>query len=216
MRAHTERLTGLPTAAISDALDRLGLPGSLLGIRPVTPAAAIIGPAFTVTYEPVDEAGGTVGDFLDDVPAGSVVLIDNAGRTDCTVWGGIMTTVAASRRIAGTVVHGACRDVATTLELGYPMWSSATFMRTGKDRVRLSAVQQTAQVAGVPVAPGDVVCADPDGVVVVPAARADEVAEHARAIERAEHDVLTAVRSGATLRAARATTGYHRLQASQS
>lgn len=212
MTVHSELLRGLPTAVISDALDRLGLPGSLRGIGPVTPGAAITGPAFTVAYEPVGAESGTVGDFLDDVPAGSVVLIDNAGRTDCTVWGGIMTSVAAARGVAGTVIHGSCRDVATTLELTYPVWSTARFMRTGKDRVRLRAVESTLQIGGVTVSPGDLVCGDADGVVVVPATRAGEVAEHARAIDDAEREIVATVRSGHTLRAARERTGYHRLQ----
>jgi regulator of RNase E activity RraA len=115
------RLAGLPTAAISDALDRLGLPGSLHGIGALHPGQRACGPTFTVAYEPVDDQGGTVGDFLDDVPSGAVVLIDNAGRTDCTVWGGIMTSVAAATGIAATVVHGACRDTATAARTGYPI-----------------------------------------------------------------------------------------------
>src|SRR5690242_9254485 len=108
--AVVERLAGLPTATVSDALDALGLPGSLFGIGRTT-GRAITGRAFTVRYEPVDEGGGTVGDFLDEVTSGSVIVIDNAGRLDCTVWGGIMSRVAAARGIAGTVVHGVCRDV---------------------------------------------------------------------------------------------------------
>ncbi|MER6617726.1 hypothetical protein [Streptomyces xantholiticus] len=79
--------TDLSTASVSDALDSLGLPGSLHGIGALRQGQRVVGPVFTVTYESVDETGGTVGDFLDDVPAGAVVLIDNAGHTDCTVLG---------------------------------------------------------------------------------------------------------------------------------
>jgi 4-hydroxy-4-methyl-2-oxoglutarate aldolase len=111
----TTRFTALPTAAVSDALDALGLPGALLGIGPLTNAARAVGPAYTVRYEPIIDEPGTVGDFLDDVPAGAVIVIDNAGRTDCTVWGGIMTAVASANGVAGTVVHGACRDVASAI-----------------------------------------------------------------------------------------------------
>jgi 4-hydroxy-4-methyl-2-oxoglutarate aldolase len=207
-----DRLSALPTAAISDALDSMGLPGSLAGIRALTPGVRATGPAFPVAYAPITEKTGTVGDFLDDVPAGAVVVIDNAGRTDCTVWGGIMTQTAAARRIAGTVVHGACRDVATTLSERYPMWSSGVFMRTGKDRVRMVSAGQPVVVDGVTVAAGDVVCGDADGVVVVPAARTTEVAELAERIERVEAEIVDAVRGGRTLRQARSELGYHRLQ----
>ena len=205
-------LAELPTAAISDALDRLGLPGSLHGIGPLHLGRRACGPAFTVAYEPVDDQGGTVGDFLDDVPPGAVVVIDHAGRTDCTVWGGIMTAVAAATGVAATVVHGACRDTATAARLGYPIWSTGRFMRTGKDRVRLAAVQQPLLIDGVTVAPGDLVCGDEDGVVVVPADRAAEVARVAAGVEAAETRIVAAVCGGARLADARAAHGYHALQ----
>ena len=209
-----EQLGLLPTAAISDALDRLELPGSVLGLAGLREDQSACGPAFTVTYEPVDEAGGTVGDFLDDVPAGAVVFIDNAGRTDCTVWGGIMTRLASAAGIAATVINGVCRDTEHAASLGYPIWSAGRFMRTGKDRVRVRAVQQPLTIDGVCIRPGDVVRADVDGVVVVPIDRADEIATLARAIEDAEDRIVSRVRHGATLAEARAAEGYHSLQKS--
>ena len=143
---------------------------------------------------------------------GAVIVIDNAGRTDCTVWGGIMTQVAHASGVAGTIVHGACRDTVTSGMLGYPMWSVSRFMRTGKDRVRLAAVQQPLIIDGVTITPGDLVRADDDGVVVVPAARAEEVSRLARGIETAEARILAAVQRGARLADTRAVHGYHGLQ----
>src|SRR3954465_7690141 len=134
-RTIIERLGLLPTAAVSDVLDRLGLPGSLLGIQRQTTGKGGARRAFTVRYEPIDEdRGGTVGDFLDDVRPGDVVVIDNQGRVDCTVWGGIMSRVAAGRGVAGTVINGTCRDVASAEVAGYPVWrspASAAPARTG-------------------------------------------------------------------------------------
>ena len=209
--AVVERLAGLPTATVSDALDALGLPGSLFGIGRTT-GRAITGRAFTVRYEPVDDGGGTVGDFLDEVTPGSVIIIDNAGRLDCTVWGGIMSRVAAARGIAGTVVHGVCRDVATSEEVGYPLWSAGRFMRTGKDRVRCAAVQVPLVIDDVKVVPGDYIHADADGVVAVPAARIDEVLELAERIEDVEDRIVDLAISGSTLTEARRELGYHTLQ----
>lgn len=202
----------LSTASVSDALDSLGLPGSLHGIGALRQGQRAVGPVFTVTYEPVDEAGGTVGDFLDDVPVGAVILIDNEGRTDCTVWGGIMSRTAHERGIAGTVIHGTCRDVAVATAVGYPIWSVSRFMRTGKDRVRVAAVQTAVTIDGVLIHPGDILVADDDGAVAVPAARWDEVADTARRIDRAEEAIVEAVRGGASLAEARARHGYHSLQ----
>lgn len=200
------------TAAISDALDRLGLPGSLHGIRALRPGQRVQGPAFTVSYEPVDAAGGTVGDFLDEVPEGAVVVIDNQGRTDCTVWGGIMSRIASQAGVAGTVINGTCRDTAVAASVGYPLWSASTFMRTGKDRVRVKSLGEPIVVDGVRIAPDDMIVADDDGAVAVPADRWDEVFAIAERIERVEDDIVAAVQAGATLREARAQHGYHSLQ----
>jgi len=207
-----KRLKHLPTAALSDALDVLGLPGALEGIVPLSTEYRVVGPAFTVQYAPIDTAGGTVGDFLDDVPAGAVVVIDNAARTDVTVWGGIMTQVATVRGIGGTVINGVCRDVTTSLSQNYPLFSRGRFMRTGKDRVRLAAVGEAVTIAGVRIAPGDIICADSDGAVSVPESKALPVAEIAEQIERIESDIVSAVQAGSTLRQARTDFAYHELQ----
>ncbi|WP_371664597.1 RraA family protein [Streptomyces sp. NBC_00280] len=209
----TANLAAAPsTASVSDALDSLGLPGSLHGIGALRQGRRTVGPVFTVTYEPVDDTGGTVGDFLDDVPAGAVILIDNAGRTDCTVWGGIMSEMAHDRGVAGTVINGTCRDVAVATAVGYPIWSVSRFMRTGKDRVRVAAVQKPVTIDGVLVHPGDILVADDDGAVVVPASHWGEVVALARRIDHVEDAIVDAVRAGATLAAARAQHGYHSLQ----
>ena len=92
----------LSNAEISDALDSLGLPGSALGIGCVTGTHRILGPAFTVRFAPIDlSEPGTVGDFIDDVAAGDVIVLDNGGRVECTVWGGILSQIAGKKRLQG-------------------------------------------------------------------------------------------------------------------
>lgn len=209
------RLKELSTAAISDALDVLGRSGVLLGIAPLANGFRAVGPAFTVRYASVGAGGGTIGDFLDDVPPGAVVVIDNDARTDVTVWGGIMTQVAAATGVAGTVINGVCRDVATSLAVEYPLFSRGRFMRTGKDRVRLVAVDETVTIAGIEIKPGTMVCADSDGAVVVAAADAEHVADVAEAIEWAESSIVAAARAGSTLGQARADFAYHQLRRRQ-
>ena len=85
------RLADLGTATVSDALDRLGLPGSAHGIAPLANGLRMAGPAYTVRYVPAGDPKGTVGDYVDDVPPGGIVVLDNQGRTDATVWGDILT-----------------------------------------------------------------------------------------------------------------------------
>jgi regulator of RNase E activity RraA len=206
------RLRQLPTAAISDALDRAGIEGVIPGLAPLSDGFRAVGPAFTVRYAPAGGSSGTVGDFLDDVPPGAVIVIDNDGRTDVTVWGGIMTEIAAVRGVAGTVINGVCRDVAACLAQDYPLFSRGRSMRTGKDRVRLATTGGPVTIAGIEIRPGTLVCADADGVVAVPAIEAEQITETAERIGRIEVGIVAAVRAGSTLRAARERFGYHALQ----
>ena len=206
------RLKAIPTASISDAMDSLGIHGTLHGLAPLTYDFRIGGPAFTVQYEPAGSERGSVGDFLDDVPPGAVVLIDNHARTDVTVWGGIMTEIAAARGIGGTVINGVCRDLNAALRQDYPLFSRGRFMRTGKDRVRLVAINTPVTINDVEISPLDIICGDADGALAVPAARAEEIAEIAERIEDVEARIIEAVKAGSTLVRARADLGYHDLQ----
>jgi regulator of RNase E activity RraA len=203
----------LGTAEISDALDALRLPGSVLGVGPVAGRARLFGPAFTVRYAPVNLAQpGTVGDYLDDTPQGAVVVLDNAGRLDCTVWGGILSQLAARRGIAGTVVNGVCRDTAEADQVGYPLHARGRFMRTGKDRVQVESVGESVSLGDVRVAAGDFIVGDEDGIVVVPRHRATDVFERALALRTAEQRIVDATLSGLPLAEARRQAAYHTLQ----
>ncbi|MFS2070801.1 RraA family protein [Pseudomonas sp. CT11-2] len=204
---------GLDTPGVSDALDKLGLPGQCLGVAPLDNySKVIVGPAFTVQYVSASVPPGTVGDFIEDVAPGDVVVIDNSGRTDCTVWGDIMTQYAGTRQIAATVIDGVCRDVNKALGDGYPIFSKGRFMRTGKDRVQVQSVNQPVSIGTVRVCARDIVVADANGVVIVPRARAAEVAACARQIESVEADIRALIAQGKTLKEARAALGYHSLQ----
>lgn len=200
------------TSTVSDALDRLGIGGGCKGIRPVIPNVKIAGTAYTIRYVPVGATKGTVGDYIDDVPRGDVIVLDNNGRTDCTVWGDILTVTAKMKGIAGTVIDGVCRDMPTILEEKYPVFSRGAFMMTGKDRVMVEATQVMVSIGGVQVRPGDILVGDDSGVVVVPQEMAAQVLELAKTVSEAENQIVDAVRSGLSLAEARAKFGYHTLQ----
>jgi regulator of RNase E activity RraA len=195
--------------AVSDALDLLGINGGLLGLVRRSGTASIAGPAYTLLYRAVREhEAGPAGNFIDDVPAGAVIVVANDGRDYCTVWGDILTGVALRRGVLGTVIDGSCRDLGEIRAFGYPLWSRGVYMKSGKNRVRLDAVQVPVQVAGTTVRPGDVVCADDAGVLVVPGERADEVARQVDRVTRMEAKVRAAVDGGMPLREARRLHGY--------
>jgi 4-hydroxy-4-methyl-2-oxoglutarate aldolase len=199
----------MSTSAVSDALDMLGVPGQLRGIRPMVPGTRCAGPAYTVTFAPVtDPSEGAAADYLEDVAPGSVVVLDNGGRTDCTVWGDLLTAFAELRGVAGTVVWGAARDNADCVRAGYPVFAAAGWMRTGKGRVRRVAVGEPVEVGGVRIEAGDMIVADDDGVVCVPAASWSRACELAEEVERREAAIKDALLAGLSLAEARQRNRY--------
>ncbi|KAJ5741640.1 RraA-like protein [Penicillium manginii] len=201
------------TPGVSDALDKLGIAGQAYNIMPLANYKRVtVGPAFTVRYVPASSPPGSVGDFIDDVATGDVVVIDNGGRTDCTVWGDIMTQYAGLRGIAGTVIDGVCRDVNCAIDENYPVFTAGRWMRTGKDRVQVGGVNESIGIGKVRVQPRDIVVADANGVVIVPRDRAREVAEIAHKIEMSENGIRELIAGGASIAEAREKLGYHTLQ----
>jgi 4-hydroxy-4-methyl-2-oxoglutarate aldolase len=210
------RAAKLDCATLSDALDKLGIAGQCHRIQPRAGSFRMAGRAWTLLYGPASKPAGTVGDYIDDVPPGSVVVLDNGGRDNATVWGDILTEIAHRRGIAGTVIDGVCRDVALCVQLGYPVFSRGHWMRTGKDRVQVEATGVPVNIGDARVAPGDIVKGDADGVVVIPKEHEDRVLDTADAIEAAESRIREAARGGMRLDEARRQFKYHQLQTRES
>ncbi|MFP3967381.1 RraA family protein [Actinomadura fulvescens] len=196
------RFAAVGSAAVSDALDRLGLPSGVGGIRPVWGPSAVVGFAVTVGLEPrTDGPSGahiatTAVEISDDQ---SVIVVDNQGRTDVSCWGGILSLGAVQRGVRGVVADGVCRDVAEARELGFPVFSRGSIPATARGRLRQRSAGEPVGVAGLTVEQGDVIVADETGLVVVPRVRAEEVAEIATAIVARERAIADEVRAGAPL-----------------
>jgi 4-hydroxy-4-methyl-2-oxoglutarate aldolase len=180
--------------------------------RTPSPEAHVAGHAYTLEYMPAGIGGGNDGDYIDEVSPSDVLVFDNRGRTDCTVWGNILTDVAKARGVAGTVIDGVNRNVAESFAIGYPIWSRRGHMRTGKDRVVLEAAGVPVCLGTVRIEPRDVICADGNGVVAVPASHALDILRVAEEIEVKEDAILQEIRAGKTLGEARRRHGYHGLQ----
>ncbi|MDP2419371.1 MAG: RraA family protein [Hydrogenophaga sp.] len=206
------RAAKLDTATLSDALDKLGIVGQCYKIKPRDPQFRLAGRAWTLKYGPAANPPGTVGDYIDDIEPGSVIVLDNYGREDATVWGDILTEIAHRRGIAGTVINGINRDTHLCLSLGYPVFSIDHWMRTGKDRVQVEATGVPVNIGGARVAPGDILKGDTDGVVVIPKEHEDRVLAVAEEIEAAENKIRDTARTGMRLDEARRQFKYHQLQ----
>jgi regulator of RNase E activity RraA len=206
------RATKLDTATLSDALDRFGIVGQCHQISGRDPSFQMAGRAFTMICGPAGKPPGTVGDYIDDVPEGHVVVIDNGGRDDATIWGDILTEIAHRRKLAGTVIDGINRDVALCRKLSYPVFSKGHWMRTGKDRVQVERMDCPVNIGGARVSPGDILRGDADGVIVIPKEHEDTVLDAAEEIQAAEEHIREAVRGGMRLDEARKQFKYHQLQ----
>jgi regulator of RNase E activity RraA len=208
--SHLLREAAVPI--VSDALDMLGIEGGLLGLRPVFDGAGCCGPAYPVLFEPVAPgAFGAAAEYVDEAPPGSVIVLANGGRTDCTVWGGLLASFAVRHGIAGTVIDGACRDLDEIVRLAYPVFARGVFMRSGKHRVRMVGTGVEVTIAGVPIRPGDLVRGDGSGVIVVPRERAAAVAEVVSVVAERERRIADAIQEGSAMRAARKRYGYDQL-----
>ena len=202
----------LPTSAISDALDRQGIECAVEGLRPMLAGRRVAGQAVTLAYLPCGTRRGTMGDFLHLAAPGDMLALDMRGHTECTAWGNILTEAAHRAGLSGTIIDGANRDIGESREVGYPIWSRAHFMRTGKDRWQLEATNVPIALGGIRVEAGDLLCADDAGVVVVPREVAARTLEIVQEIGAKEALIQDAVRAGAELADARATHGYFGLQ----
>ncbi len=206
-----QQLRKLSATVISDALDSLGVDGGCAGIRPLRPGLRCAGPAYTIRFEPVGPGErGPAAAYIDEIPEGSVLVLDNAGRITCTVWGDILTVCAQRRGVAGTVIHGACRDSGRIRELGYPLFSLSAYMKSGKNRVRMVARKVPVTVGGTLIRPGDMLLGDDDGVIAIPAELVERTLETALRVEEMEARVLQEVQAGRPLQAAREAHGYDR------
>lgn len=207
-----KELLNFDSAAISDALDSCKVESALSGIRPIVFGKKLIGPAFTVKYtpyetKPIDFKGA--GDYIDDVPEHSVIVIDNNGREDCTTWGSVLTQVALIKNIAGTVVHGSIRDVEFIRNNEYALFSRAIYMRSGKNRVYKSEQQKTIVIGDVIINPGDIIFGDDNGVLSIPKNLLEDIIYKVKNIFKTEENIINAVKSGASLKEARIKHHYH-------
>ena len=199
-----EEFKKIDVCCVSDAADRIGINCALYGIKPVVAGTSFCGQAFTVHFIPCGKETGMVEDYLGDVPPGQVVVIDNAGRDHCSVWGGMMAESAVLRGVAGTVIDGVCRDIPALLRLKYPIFTKGTYMAAGRDRVMVDYVNKPVSVSNVKIEPGDIIIGDGSGVLAIPLGSAEQILK--AALEIAEKDVktLSAVHSGMKLKDARA------------
>lgn len=194
------QLASLDTGAVADALDQLGLPSAVAVLPAVTVPRRISGRVVTVRLGPAEAAAraarhiGTAA--IEAAGAGDIIVVAAGGRTDAPGWGGLLSLAAVTRGLGGIIVDGACRDVDEARDLGLPVYARGCVPRTARGRLAETGWNEPVQVAGLTVAPGDLVVADGSGVVFIAAAHAGEVIAAAARIAGREAAMAQRIRAG--------------------
>jgi 4-hydroxy-4-methyl-2-oxoglutarate aldolase len=164
-------------------------------LKPAWPGAALAAPAYPVRCTPGDNLAVHVA--VTTSPAGSVLVVDVGPVLDRGYWGEVLTTAAEAAGLAGLVIDGGVRDVAALEAHRFPVFSS-TISLPGARKDQPGTVGAPVMVGGVPVAMGDWVVGDVDGVTVVPEPSLDVVLAAGEAREAKEAGFFAALRAGAT------------------
>lgn len=193
------RLRQLDTCAVSDALDRLGLPGAVIGLAPMSVPGRVAGRAMTVKLGPpmpgLPKRHLGTGAIM-SAEAGDIIVIEHRGRLDVSGWGGLLSRAARRHGVAAVIVDGACRDVDESRELAFPVFARAAVPVTARSRVAEHGFGEAIAVAGVAVHPRDLVIADGSGVVFIAAAQAESVLAAAEEIAAKEAAMAAAIDRG--------------------
>ena len=190
-----QRLRRLDVCAVSDALDRLGIPDQVAtGLAQRATTRRIAGRAVTYRLVPAAQAvaptGGPVRHLgttaIELAQPGDVIVTEQRTGIDAGCWGGILSLAATVKGLAGVVADGPVRDIDEARAYDLPVFCRSLTARTARGRVAEAEVNGPVCIDGVTVRAGDWVIADGSGVAFVPADRADEVISAAELIAARE------------------------------
>lgn len=201
---HVQRLRRLDACAVSDALDRLQLPGAVTGIplRSTGPGGAsrVAGRAVTMKVGPGAPPPGPARHLgcsaIELAGPDDVIVVEQRSGIEAGCWGGLLTLGAKQRGVAGVVADGPLRDVDEAFAFEFPVWARSLTSRTARGRVVELGTQVPVTLGDVAVNPGDYLLADRSAVIVIAAADIGRVLDAAEQIVAKEAAMAKAILAG--------------------
>jgi regulator of RNase E activity RraA len=193
------RLQQLDSCAVSDALDKLGLKGSVTGIRRYTTDRRVAGRVLTVK---LDRAEGRTNTrhlctaAIEAAQPGEIIVVEQSTGLDAASWGGNLAIGAKMRHVAGVIVEGPARDIDDCAREDFPVFARANTARTARGRIVEVSTGEPVVVGDVTVTPGDYVVADGSAVVFIAQSEIARVLETAEAILAREDAMARDLRAG--------------------
>jgi len=197
----------LYAAVVFDTVDAMGLRDQVVapGLNPIAEGMKICGSARVGLYMPIYHDDEMVNVYeheirlIDDLDPGDVPMISCNGNRGIAPWGELLSTRAQYLKSPGCITDGSVRDVAMIRAMGYPVFSGGRNPVDTKYRGKMMWIDVPCIIGGVQVNSGDLVIADLDGIVFVPADRIDEALAGALGKVRSENRIRDELRSGASL-----------------
>ncbi len=194
------RLLALDTPAVSDALDRLGLKGTVFGLLQLSTDRRIAGRIHTVKLGTGAALQGPARHLctasVEASAPGDILVIEQRSGINAAGWGGILSNAAKVTGIAGVICDGPVRDVVESRDLDFPVFARSATPTTARGRIVEEAFDEPVEIGDVTVRPGDYVIADASGVVFVARDRADEIVTTAEKIAAREAAMTRDVLAG--------------------
>ena len=199
MNDFVARLHQMDSCAVSDALDKLGLPGSVTGIQRLSSDQRIAGRVRTVKLDRAEGRTNTrhlCTTAIESATPGDIICVEQRTGLDAASWGGNLAIGAAARQIAGVIVDGPARDIDECRQIDFPVFARSATSRTARGRIVEVATGEPITIGDVTVSPGDYALADGSGVVFIAQAEIARVLEAAEAIVAREEAMAQALREG--------------------
>lgn len=172
--------SGLPTSSVDPA------------VRTVWPGASVAGPAYPLECSPGDNLSIHIA--MERAPRGSVLVVSTGGFVS-GYWGEVLTVAAEAAGVLGLIIDGGVRDIAALTARRFPVFTRGVSMR-GTVKASSPSVGEPISFAGTPVATGDLVVADDDGVLVIPAAHVEQTLVQGQGRADKEAKMMDALREG--------------------